>query len=144
MGHHLMPRRGVIYTIVIENIAEKKITDFVSFYNLPSQILKQVNHNHTIMNVSYWLFIVFLMILFRLLTCIITGQLRTRWMNWWNMRFSMQKIWCKMARDLMYSTAWISWITHNSCKNSNLALVMEFSITTCTITILSMKKEHLM
>ena len=47
-----MPRENVIYTIVIENVAEKKITDFVSFYNLPSQILKQKNHNHTIMNVS--------------------------------------------------------------------------------------------
>ena len=47
-----MPRKGVIYTIVIENYEEKKITDFVSFYNLPSQILKQQNHNHTIMNVS--------------------------------------------------------------------------------------------
>ena len=39
---------------MIENIAEKKITDFVSFYNLPSQILKQRNHNHTMMNVSYF------------------------------------------------------------------------------------------
>jgi len=48
-----MPRRGVIYTIVMENFAEKKITDFVSFYNLPSQILKQVNHTHTMMNVAY-------------------------------------------------------------------------------------------
>ena len=38
--HHLMPREGIIYTIVIEDIAEKKITDFISFYNLPSQILK--------------------------------------------------------------------------------------------------------
>lgn len=53
LSHHLMPREGIIYTIVIENIGEKKITDFISFYNLPSQILKQKNHNHTIMNVAY-------------------------------------------------------------------------------------------
>lgn len=52
LGHHLMPQKGVIYTLVFENTAEKKITDFVSFYSLPSQILKQTNHNHTSMNVS--------------------------------------------------------------------------------------------
>ena len=38
LGHQLMPRDGVVYTIVIEH-NDKSITDFVSFYNLPSQIL---------------------------------------------------------------------------------------------------------
>ena len=52
LGHHLMPRDEVMYTIVVENEA-KKITDFVSFYNLPSQILKREGHNHTMMKVSY-------------------------------------------------------------------------------------------
>ena len=52
LGHHLMPRDEVMYTIVIEN-SDKKITDFVSFYNLPSQILKREGHNHTMMKVSY-------------------------------------------------------------------------------------------
>ena len=47
-----MPQDKIIYTIVIENVGEKKITDFISFYNLPSQILKQVGHSHTEMNVS--------------------------------------------------------------------------------------------
>jgi glycylpeptide N-tetradecanoyltransferase len=47
-----MPRSGVVYTIVVEN-DEKQITDFVSFYNLPSQILKQEGHTHTRMNVAY-------------------------------------------------------------------------------------------
>ena len=32
---------------------EGKITDFISFYNLSSQILKQEGHNHTQMNVAY-------------------------------------------------------------------------------------------
>lgn len=52
LGHHLMPRDEVMYTIVIEN-SEKKITDFVSFYNLPSQILKREGHNHTMMKIAY-------------------------------------------------------------------------------------------
>jgi len=46
-----MPIEGVIYTIVVEN--DKKITDFVSFYNLPNQVLKQIGHNYTSMNVSF-------------------------------------------------------------------------------------------
>lgn len=53
LGHHLLPRDGIIYTIVFEDVEKKKITDFVSFYNLPSQILKQKGHNHTMMNVAY-------------------------------------------------------------------------------------------
>jgi glycylpeptide N-tetradecanoyltransferase len=47
-----MPRDEVMYTIVIEN-DQKKITDFVSFYNLPSQILKKEGHNHSMMKVSH-------------------------------------------------------------------------------------------
>jgi len=52
LSHHLMPQDGIVYTIVVENSDEKKITDFLSFYNLPSQILKQEGHNHSFMNVS--------------------------------------------------------------------------------------------
>lgn len=54
LAHHLMPIKGVIYTLVVENKDEKKITDFISFYNLPSQILKSkdISHTHTSMNVS--------------------------------------------------------------------------------------------
>jgi glycylpeptide N-tetradecanoyltransferase len=50
LAHHLMPRDDVMYTIVIEH--DSKITDFVSFYNLPSQILKREGHNHSMMKVS--------------------------------------------------------------------------------------------
>ena len=51
LAHQLMPQEGVIYTIVVENSG--KVTDFVSFYNLPNQVLKQVGHSHTNLNVSY-------------------------------------------------------------------------------------------
>jgi glycylpeptide N-tetradecanoyltransferase len=35
LAQQLLPREGVVYTIVFEN-NEGKITDFVSFYNLPN------------------------------------------------------------------------------------------------------------
>ena len=49
LAHQLLPRKGVIYTLVVENKEEKKITDFISFYNLPTAILKckTTEHNHT-------------------------------------------------------------------------------------------------
>ena len=72
LGHHLLPRDGIIYTIVFEDVEKKKITDFVSFYNLPSQILKQKGHNHTMMNVSKFRFQEMKRLFFRLHICIIT------------------------------------------------------------------------
>ena len=47
----LLPRDGVVYTFVIENQEQKKITDFVSFYRLPSTVLKKTGHNHDHVNV---------------------------------------------------------------------------------------------
>lgn len=40
--HFLLPKEGVIETFVVENQVEdkKEITDFVSFYTLPSSVLK--------------------------------------------------------------------------------------------------------
>lgn len=35
VAHMLLPREGVVYTYVVEN-DKKEITDFVSFYRLPS------------------------------------------------------------------------------------------------------------
>lgn len=35
---NLVPKEGVIYSYVVEN-SEKQITDFISFYSLPSQVL---------------------------------------------------------------------------------------------------------
>lgn len=53
LAHILMPRSGVIYTIVVEAREDGKIIDFISFYNLPVQVLKKVVGDHTRMNVAY-------------------------------------------------------------------------------------------
>lgn len=45
----MVPRPNVIESFVVEK--DKKITDFVSFYSLPSSILKHVEH--TTLNVAY-------------------------------------------------------------------------------------------
>ncbi|KAI9332510.1 glycylpeptide N-tetradecanoyltransferase 1-like protein [Obelidium mucronatum] len=44
--HWLLPIKDVVYSYVVEDPATKKITDFYSFYNLPSSILKNEKHNH--------------------------------------------------------------------------------------------------
>lgn len=62
LAHHLMPRDGVITTLVVENEDETGnivLTDFVSFYHLPSQILKckDVPHDYKTLNVSKNIFL---------------------------------------------------------------------------------------
>ena len=52
LAHVLMPRSGVIYTVVVAAREDGKIIDFISFYNLPVQVLKKVSGDHTRMNVS--------------------------------------------------------------------------------------------
>ncbi len=47
----LLPRDGVVYSYVVESSEHKKITDIVSFYSLPSSILKKIGHNHDSVNV---------------------------------------------------------------------------------------------
>lgn len=42
--HFLVPREGVIDTYVVENEETKEIKDFLSFYHLPSSILKHEEH----------------------------------------------------------------------------------------------------
>ena len=52
--HLMIPKKGVVYTVVIEG-SDGKLTDFVSFYNLPSSILKdETGHGHKSMNVSFF------------------------------------------------------------------------------------------
>lgn len=53
LAHHLLPKEGLVYTLVVENTETKTLTDFISFYNLPSQILKQEGHNYTEMKIAY-------------------------------------------------------------------------------------------
>lgn len=48
----LLPKKGVVYTYVVESDQEKKVTDFISFYRLPSQILKKdLAYGHSEINV---------------------------------------------------------------------------------------------
>jgi glycylpeptide N-tetradecanoyltransferase len=49
VAYFLLPRPGVINSFVVED--EKTITDFMSFYSLPSSILK--NPDHSTLNAAY-------------------------------------------------------------------------------------------
>ena len=53
LAHLLMPRSGVIYTLVVEARENGKVIDFISFYNMPVQVLKKVPGDHTRINVAY-------------------------------------------------------------------------------------------
>ena len=49
--HFLLPRAGVVDTWVVENPETKEIKDFLSFYHLPSSILKHPTYKT--LNVAY-------------------------------------------------------------------------------------------
>lgn len=49
--HFLIPRDNVIESFVVESKENGKITDFISFYNLPSSILK--HETHKVLKVAY-------------------------------------------------------------------------------------------
>ena len=51
VAHFLLPREWVIESWVVEDSQTDEITDFVSFYSLPSSVLK--NENHKLLNVAY-------------------------------------------------------------------------------------------
>lgn len=51
IAHFLLPREGVIESYVVEDAQTKLITDFISFYSLPSSILRHATHK--ILNVAY-------------------------------------------------------------------------------------------
>jgi glycylpeptide N-tetradecanoyltransferase len=50
IAHFLLPREWVIESFVVVD-ASKQITDFISFYSLPSSILR--HETHKILNVAY-------------------------------------------------------------------------------------------
>ena len=49
--HYFMPRDKIVYTYVISKVEEidgkkkTKVTDFLSFYALPSHVMKNPKHN---------------------------------------------------------------------------------------------------
>jgi glycylpeptide N-tetradecanoyltransferase len=52
VAHVLLPRDKVVYTYVVENTETKEITDIVSFYRLPTQILQKQGHLHETIEVT--------------------------------------------------------------------------------------------
>jgi glycylpeptide N-tetradecanoyltransferase len=49
--HFLLPQQNVIYSYVVED--KGQITDFFSFYSLPSSILKENPGDHKTLNAAY-------------------------------------------------------------------------------------------
>ena len=57
VAHLLLPKKDVVFTYVVEDGKSKEVTDFISFYRLPSQILNaQSAGGHTHINSAYLLF----------------------------------------------------------------------------------------
>jgi len=52
--HFLVPRNNVIESFVVEDPDEKVITDFISFYSLPSSVLKHPEHDTLHVAYSYY------------------------------------------------------------------------------------------
>jgi len=49
--HFLNPRKDVVYSYVVEDPESKEVTDFISFYSLPSNVLDSDKHKR--INAAY-------------------------------------------------------------------------------------------
>lgn len=49
--HWILPHPNVVWSYVVENLETKKITDFFSFYSLPSSVIN--NPKHSTLNAAY-------------------------------------------------------------------------------------------
>ena len=54
MRHYLLPKPDVMESFVVEDKETKEITDFVSFYSLPSSLLKHVEYKKLNAAYSYY------------------------------------------------------------------------------------------
>ena len=54
IAHFLLPREMVIESFVVEDVKSKQITDFISFYSLPSSILRHETHKTLFVAYSYY------------------------------------------------------------------------------------------
>lgn len=52
VGHYLIPQKDIVQTFVVEN-ADKKIDSFVSYYNIPQQVLKDNPQGHKSFKSAY-------------------------------------------------------------------------------------------
>ena len=52
--HCFLTREGVVYSFVIENASTKQVTDFISFYELPSTIMNNPKYNGMKAAYSYY------------------------------------------------------------------------------------------
>jgi glycylpeptide N-tetradecanoyltransferase len=56
IAHFMIPRDNVIEAYVVEDPESKAITDFISFYSLPSSILRHPDYNTLYVAYQYYYF----------------------------------------------------------------------------------------